>query len=186
MILYSKQRLSIAELHYDEPAVPPPVDIIRYQSRPEKISGTVCYPFSTILIDLQQEPDALLAQMSKTTRNEIRRAAKDDLSQEFSARPDHAWIADFFEFYGEFAHLKGLPGVNTERILGMSECQSLMLTRIKAADGTILVWHCYVHANGWTRLVHSASLFRASDKAQQAVNSRANRLSALARHAALS
>jgi hypothetical protein len=175
VILYSKQRLTIAEFHYDEQGAPPPVDIIRYQSRPEKVNGTISYPFSTILIDLNQEPDALLAQMSKTTRNEIRRGAKDDLTQEFSERPDHAWIADFFEFYMEFARLKGLPGINQERILGMSESQALMLSRIKAADGTILVWHCYVHANGWTRLVHSASLFRSSDKTQQAINSRANR-----------
>ena len=175
MILYSKQRLTIAEFHFDEQGAPPNVDIIRYQSRPERVPGTICYPFSTILIDLREEPDTLLAQMSKTTRNEIRRAAKDDLLFEFNAQPDNRWIAGFFEFYREFAQLKGLAELNRERLLGMRDCQALVLTRIKSADGTDLVWHCYVHVNGWARLVHSASLFRATEKTQQAVLSRANR-----------
>ena len=175
MILYSKQRLTIAELHFDEQGPAPRVDIIRYQSRPEKVNGTVSYPQSTILIDLQQDPEELLAQMSKTTRNEVRRAAKDELTFEFSDQPDSNWIAQFFEFYGEFARQKGLDGLNRERLLGMRESQALILTRIKGADGTILVWHCYVYTSGRARLVHSASLFRAVDKAQQAVNSRANR-----------
>jgi hypothetical protein len=175
MILYSKQRLKIAEFHFDEQVAAPAVDIIRYRSRSEKISGIVCYPFSTILVDLTQEPDVLLAQMSKTTRNEINRAAKDELSFEFSAQPDHTWIADFFGFYAEFARQKGLPDINRARLLGMRESHALALTRIKAADGTVLVWHCYVHVNGWARMVHSASLFRSAEKAQQAVISRSNR-----------
>jgi hypothetical protein len=175
LILYSKQNLTIAEFHFDEQGAPPPVDIIRYQSRPEKVHGTVCYPFSTLLIDLTQEPDALLAGMSKTTRNEVRRAAKDNLVFEFNAHPDNGWLSDFFEFYAEFAHLKGLPDLNRARLLGMRESQALILTRINQADGATLVWHCYVHVNGWARLIHSASLFRATDKAQQAVISRANR-----------
>jgi hypothetical protein len=38
------------------------------------------------------------------------------------------------------------------------------------------VWHCYVKAGRWVRLVHSASLFRAAaEKAQQNLTSRANR-----------
>jgi hypothetical protein len=175
VILYSKQRLTIAEFHYDEQASKPRVDIIRYQSRPEKVDGTISYPFSTILIDLKQDSDALLGQMSKTTRNEVRRAAKDDLTFAFTERPDRAGLTEFFEFYDEFARLKRLPTLNRARISGMCESQALMLSRIVGPDGSVLVWHCYVHANGWARLVHSASWFRAADKAQQAVNSRANR-----------
>ena len=175
MILYSKQRLSIAEFHFDEQGTPPPVDIIRYQSRPEKVNGTVCYPFSTLLIDLGQDTDTLLAGMSKTTRNEIRRAAKDDLSFEFYAQPDNSQVADFFEFYAAFAQLKGLPELNRARILGMRDSQALVLTRIREANGGVLVWHCYVQVNGWSRLVHSASLFRSAGKEQHAVISRANR-----------
>lgn len=175
MIVYSKQRLTIAELHFDEQTPPPPVDIIRYQSRLEKVDATICYPFTTILIDLKQDAETLLGQMSKTTRNEVRRGAKDELSFEISTQPDNTWISDFFEFYGEFAQIKGLSGLNRERLLGMRECQSLWLTRITAADGTVLVWHCYVQASSWVRLVHSASLFRAADKAQQNLISRANR-----------
>jgi hypothetical protein len=180
VIIYSKQHLTIAELHYNEQAAVPPVDIIRYQSRPEKVNdanvkGAVCYPFSTLLIVLKQDPDTLLGQMSKTTRNEVRRGAKDELSFEISVRPDTIWIAGFFEFYAEFARLKGLPGLNQQRLLGMNECGSLILTRVKAADGTTLVWHCYVQASDWVRLIHSASLFRAADKTQQNLISRANR-----------
>ncbi len=176
MIVYSKQRLTIAEFHFDEQGATPPVDIIRYQSRPEKVPGTICYPMSTILIDLRQEPDALLDQMSKTTRQEIRRAGKEPLKFECNAQPDNSWLSDFFEFYAEFARLKGLPELNRERITGMRDCQSLLLTRIKDDAAADLVWHCYMHANGCARLVHSASLFRAAEKARAASISRANRL----------
>jgi hypothetical protein len=175
VIVYSKQRLTIAEFHFNEQGTPPAVDIIRYQSRPEKVAGTFCYPFSTILIDLRQDDDVLLSEMSKTTRNEIRRAAKDNLSFEFIALPDDSQVNEFFEFYDAFAGLKGLPKLNRARILGMRDCNSLVLTRIRAEDGTVVVWHCYVHVDDCARLVHSASLFRAVEKAQQAINSRANR-----------
>jgi hypothetical protein len=179
MILYSKQRLTIAEFHFDEQGMPPRVDVIRFQSRPRQtmgqVDGAVYYPFSTLLIDLTQEPDALLARMSKTTRNEIRRASGDGLSFEFSAQPDNAWIANFFEFYAEFARVKGLSELNRERILGMRESHALVLTRIRDAHGKCLVWHCYVYVNGWARLVHSASLFRAAQKMEHAALSRANR-----------
>jgi hypothetical protein len=55
---YSQQRLTIAEFHFDEECAAPKVDIIRYQSRPEKVDGTVCHPFSTLLIDLRLDPAA--------------------------------------------------------------------------------------------------------------------------------
>ena len=175
MIVYSKRRLRIAELHFDEQGPVPKVDIVRYQSRPEKERGSVSYPQATILIDLQKTPDELLGEMSKTTRNEIRRAAKDELTFEFTAKADDKAISQFFTFYDEFARMKGLDGLNRERLTGMRDCESLVLSRVKSADGTVLVWHCYVSARRRARLNHSASLFRAVDKAQQAVTSRANR-----------
>jgi len=115
--------------------------------------------------------------IASSTRNEVRRAAKDEHSFEFSAQPDDVLVNAFFDFYAEFARMKGLAPLNRARLLGMRESQALVLTRISAPDGTTLVWHCYVHVNGNARQVHSASLFRASaDKTQQRTISRANRL----------
>lgn len=177
MILYNKGRVKIAELHFSEQEPPPPVDIVRYQSRPEPVRGTLCYEFHTVLVDLRLRPEEILNGMSKTTRQEIRRAEREssDFMIEFLLPADRAALVSFCDFYDEFAKVKGLPSCNRSRLSGMCDAGALALSRVRASDGSDIVWHCYVTSGSNTRLVHSCSLFRVADKAAQNQISRCNR-----------
>lgn len=177
MIAYSKSGLKIVEFHFSEAiSVPERVDVVRYQSRFEKVTGTHAYEFHSIVSDLTLEPEELLKRMNATTRNQVRRALKNNEIQfEFFDNPSPELIDDFFTFYDKFALLTKLPAANRTRIRGMQECRSLALSRVVSNDGTTLVWHCYLKTENWTRLVHTASHFRGADKEQAALIARANR-----------
>ena len=176
MILYSKATLRIAELHFKQAEAPPTVDIVRYQSRLEPVTGTSCSRRSTILIDLTQPRDQLLAAMGKTTRREIRQAQRDNGAVEFCRDPDNSCLTAFFRYWDRFAPLKGLPPLNKQRLAGMQRSGALALSRARAEDGEELSWHCYVYTPDWARLLHSASLYRAvADKEYATRVSRANR-----------
>ena len=176
MILYSKATLRIAELHFKQAEAPPRVDIVRYQSRLEPVTGTSCSRRPTILIDLTQPREQLLAAMSKTTRYEIRHAERDNSAVEFSKDPDDARLTAFFRYWDQFAPLKGLPPLNKQRLAGMQRSGALALSCARAEGGEELSWHCYVYTPDWARLLHSASLYRAvADKDYANRVSRANR-----------
>lgn len=175
MILYSKSSLKIAELHFTETAPAPSVDIIRYHSRPERVTGTHTYLFHTIHINLLQPSDKLMAGMNSTKRNLIRRAGKENVSVDFHGAPSAETMETFLSFYDAFALQKGLPPANRARIAGIRESGSLVLSCARNPEGEPIVWHCYLQASNSARLVHSASLFRASaDKDYINFVSRAN------------
>lgn len=175
MIFYTKSSLRIAELHFQEEAPAPAVDVVRYQSRLERMPGTHSYEFHTIHVDLQLPQDKLLAGMNSTKRNLIRRAAKEQVAVDFFAQPDEAVTDEFFGFYDAFAGQKGLPVANRSRLNGIRDGGALVLSRAKDGEGSSIVWHCYLRASGSARLIHSASLFRASaDKDYINYVSRAN------------
>jgi|ERR1051326_4891861 hypothetical protein len=177
MIVYSKRSVKIAELHFNEDElVPGGIDVVRFQSRPEKVAGTHTYVFHSIVTDLDGDSEQLLSRMHKSTRNLIRQAIRaNDLSFELNAAPDLPLTEEFIHFFGGFAAQKHLPPINQSRVLGMQASGSLILSRVTAADGSVLVWHSYVRSGKWARMVHSASLFREAGKGRVALISRANR-----------
>lgn len=176
MITYLKKGLRVAEAYYDEPALQSGADVMRYLNFARPVDGGRSEVFHTIYVDLSLTPEELLAQMKSSTRTEIRRADRDGIRVESSARPDVAWTEQFLSFFEEFAANKGLPAPNRDRIHGMREAGILDLSRATDPEGNVLVWHCHYGAQARVRLLHSASLFRlAEDKQQMRITSRANR-----------
>lgn len=162
MIRYNKSGLKIAELHFRQDAPLSGIDIVRYQSRAERVEGANCSIFHTIHLDLAQPEDRVFGQMNSTKRNLVRRAEKEGVRFDFFNAPGESLVSEFFAFYDQFAALKKLPPANRSRILGMRDSDSLALTRAISPEGETIVWHCYVTASGSARLLHSASLYRAS------------------------
>jgi hypothetical protein len=92
--------------------------------------------FSTVLIDLGREPDAIMADMQKNVRYKIRRAENDDLSWE--AGVDER---EFLGFHEAFAKDKGIEGVELSRIRSLGS--ALHITRVRR-NGQVLVQHAYL------------------------------------------
>ncbi len=177
MIQYCKSSVHIAETHFDEtlPAKPE-VDVLRYQWRFEKVPGAFSFPLQTRFINLEQDPDMLLGQMSSTTRNEIRRSMKEPYTATVDVRPTDSALDDFCHFYGVFAQSMQLAPANRARLGSMLSSGRLVLSRVTGAEDQTLAWHCYLRHDRIARILHSASLYRANPgKELVRVISRGNR-----------
>jgi hypothetical protein len=176
MVVYERGYLRLAEVFFDERVAETPADIVRYQFRPEPVAGCRSFDFHTLVCNLGEEPDTLMGRIHKQTRYEIRRAEKDNLTYEAAARPAPHIVTEFLDFYDQFAQSKHLKLANRSRISAFAAHEALDLSRMRSPEGEILVWHAYIRTSNRARLLHSASLFRAVDKQQAAMISRANRL----------
>jgi hypothetical protein len=175
MIVYEKAHLKVAEFLFDEPEAKTAADIVRYQFRPEPIEGCCSSDYHTLWFDLSASCDALLRDMNKETRYEIRRSEREGFLYEFNAHPNVEWADQFIEFFNRFADGKHLVHANRARILGFLNHGALDLSRMRAASGDVLVWHAYIRTPKCARLLHSASLFRHVDKQTATAISLANR-----------
>jgi len=72
MMITRKKSVLVADLYWDEKPARIAADVVRYNQWPTLTPGARSRPFYTILIDITQEEAALLAQMEKGTRYEIR------------------------------------------------------------------------------------------------------------------
>jgi hypothetical protein len=176
MVVYQKSRLTVAEVFFDEPAPRAAADIIRYHHRSAPVLHGHTAGLQTLWIDLTADADSILGGMNKNTRREIRLASKDLARYEFQARPDAAWMEEFFSFYDRFALGKGLPAANRTRLAAMLRHGMLDLSRMRGEDGETLVWHAHLRGSDRARLLHSASIFRELDKETANRISRVNRL----------
>ena len=175
MITYEKAHLRVAEFFFDEQESRTPADIVRYQFRPAPVKGCESSDFHTLCLDLACGADAILSKIHKETRYQIRRASKDNFACEYHSQPDAALAEEFFGFYDRFADIKNVPRVNRTRITAFRRHDVLDLSRVRGADGRVLVWHAYLRMRNCARLIHSASHFRVADKSEAAMIGRANR-----------
>jgi hypothetical protein len=124
----------------------------------------------TQLIDVEKSDEELLADLGASTRNEVRRAAKDGVSMEVGASPE-----EFIAFYDQFAVGKGLPRLSAKEI--NSYWPHLLVTKA-VFEGEILVMHSSLLDIEGKRgaSLHSASVFRnLEDSTKRRVVGRANR-----------
>jgi hypothetical protein len=123
--------------------------------------------FRTILIDLDRPPEAILAEMHRNVRAEIRRAEGEGL--EWSKDFD---LGEFASYHEAFAREKGIEGVDRSRLLSFG--QGLLLTRA-GQNGKVLAQHAYLvdHEESRARFLYSSS--GRFDGANPALVGRANR-----------
>jgi hypothetical protein len=165
MITYRKKLLRIVETWDGEVAGVLEADLLRCFQQTQPLEGFFCREFFTILIDLTQDEDRLLANMKRDTRHETRRAAQEDLDYEIWDGPDEATINQFCDYFDQFAIQKHQPPLNRNWIGLLAASGALTLSRIKIVSqvyGEDLVWHAYHRGPRRVTLLHSASLFRAN------------------------
>jgi hypothetical protein len=124
-------------------------------------------PFSTVLIDLDREPDTIMADMHRNVRAEIRRAEGEGISWERGINP-----AEFEAFHGAFAREKGIEGVDLWRLKSFGA--ALLLTRA-SREGKTLAQHAYIVDEGESRARFLYSSSGRFEVANPALVGRANR-----------
>lgn len=171
-------RPTIAEFWFDEELPSQGVDIAVLRQFTRSDWSRLGKPFHTLVIDLNDENEALLSRMKPDTRNAIRRGiAKDGVITEAWGNPSPEQIGEFFDFHQKFLQQKRLPSISRIQLDQLASAGSLHLTRAttQALGTTSGVWHSYVVRNQRARLLHSSSLFRESDSQTRNLVGRANR-----------
>ncbi|CAN5420935.1 hypothetical protein BH18ACI2_BH18ACI2_24710 [soil metagenome] len=177
MITYQKKFISIAEAWFGEEPTASGVDVVRCFQRAAPMSDALCREFHTILIELTQEPDELLAHMKRDNRYEIRRAlTTDNLIYECWDANQSAMLAQFSDSYDEFAALKSLPKLDRRWLSLMADTGGLTLTTVKESAGDSLIWHVYYRSGSRATLLYSVSPSPfANNSAERNRRGRANR-----------
>jgi hypothetical protein len=176
VVTYRKAQLRVAEVFFNGAGVET-VDIVRHKFRASPISGTLNATSYTLYLNLENSPKYLLAQMSRATRSQIRRAEREGFFYEFDSSPTRNWAEEFFDFYDSFAQSKHLTSsLDRRRIIGLLSQGALDLSRICSPDGRVLVWHANLRSGRYACCLYSASLFRLEIKSVAAYIGRANRL----------
>jgi hypothetical protein len=144
------------------------VDILRFLNVLEPRANRRWTRAETLIVDLTLAEEAVLSQMSKRTRYEVRRAAsKDGLVAETFGRPEPEVLERFTRYYDEFAQSKGLSPLARPRLDALAGRGMLVLTLVSSEeDGSPLAWHAYAGAARRAMLLYSASLFREQDDSE--------------------
>ena len=160
MITYRKlQLIRVAEFHFEE-SCGARADIMRHLWLPAPLAGFACEPSYTLVLDLTESPEALLAGMHHDTRYRIRRSQKETLHCEFWPAPGQQELNEFRAFYDDFAAHKHLVRMNRGRLEALWKGGWLELSRIRDAAGRVLIWHAYYRGQGRARLIYSASILK--------------------------
>jgi hypothetical protein len=175
MLIYKSRFLVRGEVWYDQEPDPRPVDWILYRQRSRLVPGTRWRYFYTLLIDLNQTPEALLRQMSTSTASKVRRARDKDGILCECLKLDAAGIEQFIHVYNQFAATKGLDALDRSELDGLAADRLLELSVARNRAGESLVFHAYYRDPDWSCFLYSASLHRTfCDSATRNAIGRAN------------
>lgn len=177
MHIYRSRFLVRGEVWFDNAADKTPVDWIFYRQRSRPVRGARCTRFETRLIDLKQDSQDLVNQMSKSTVYKIRRARdKDGIRCECldTSRPP---VLDQFELtYARFATLKSLGSLDRTLLDELAKNGFLELSVALDAGREPLAYHAYYRDAGRSCLLHAVSLYQTlSDSGARNAMGRANR-----------
>ena len=177
MLSYRKKHLRFKELWYDEPPQLHKVDVLVCCQAPDRVPGVFSEEKQTIVLDLAREEAALLSEVKKDTRNEIRRALRDGVKCQALDVSDNRIRKEFYNYYDDFAKAKDLSTLDRNRLEQMAAQGLFALTAARNAAGELLVYHGYLCYRSRARLLFSASgLLHVKDSAQRSLIGRANRL----------
>jgi hypothetical protein len=177
MITYRwRSFLTVAEAWYspDLQGLRPDIIHFRYLDRPPD-DGPV-EEFHTIWIDLSQDEERLVADMNKTTRYDLRKAAEYGFRYEFWHPGLTEQLDEFADFFDASNAAKGLPPADRQSLRAYAACGVLDLSRVCDRDGKILVCHAHYRDATHARPSHTGSIHRSQpDSALRTLLGRANR-----------
>ena len=180
MIAFVRRGLTIGEAYFDASVAGPRdgrVDLLRVVAAFTPPSERGSRKRHTLVIDLAQDEDRILEQVSKDTRSKIRRAIeRDPLQVAAACEPSQAQVDEFADFYDRFAAAQSVSPAFRPRLRALACGGNLMLTSANDEDGQVLVRHAYVVARGRGYMLYSGSvLAESADSGARNLIGRANR-----------
>jgi hypothetical protein len=180
VIAFRRRGITIGEAYFDPAADAGTlgrVDLLRVVDAFTPPDEGGARELHTLVIDLADEEERILEQMSKDTRSKIRRAEqKDALTLAAATEPSSADVDAFSDFYDRFAAAQSVAGVFRPRLHALAGKGNLVITTVSGEDGQTLVRHAYVAARGRGFMLYSGSgLAEAEDSGMRNLIGRANR-----------
>src|SRR5229473_5111195 len=128
MICINGRGAVYGEVWYDEePLGDSRVDIVLYRQREAPIADAQTTPFPSLVTDLADGEDAIIAGFGKDCRYKIRRAeSKDGLRMEFITEPESR-LDEFRAFFDAFARQKSYWPCDHQWLLAACKARQLVL-----------------------------------------------------------
>ncbi|WP_412976914.1 hypothetical protein [Ornithinibacillus sp. 179-J 7C1 HS] len=140
-----------------------------------KMSKIVVQKCKTLLIDLHKTEDEIFQEIHKNTIYKINRAMKrDPITYSEIESPTDKDLEVFCSFYNNFAKQKKIPPANLEKLQGLRNQHSIILSYIKDEEERILCCHVHYFVKDSAVLLYSAS-GRFDNKGMKNLIGRANR-----------
>ncbi|MBO5093081.1 MAG: hypothetical protein J6C33_01845 [Lachnospiraceae bacterium] len=138
--------------------------IILYRGAKKPI-GRVLREVRTLITDLTQSEEEIVAKCQKDCRYQIRRAARENITAEFKVGSEitEQDIAQFCEFFIEFWKTKGITDEKYEKYKEEIETyarEGVFAITCAKQGGQTLVYHTYIVGDTFVRSYQSASQFR--------------------------
>lgn len=146
----------------------------------KKPVGKVLRKVRTLITDLTQSEEEIVAKCQKDCRYQIRRAQREGIETVFKAEGEISPkdIADFCSFFLEFWKSKGIEEETYEKYKEEIETYTkegvFAITSAKKEE-EILVYHTYIVGDDFVRSYQSASQFRQGEKEKARLVGIANR-----------
>jgi hypothetical protein len=176
MHVFQSRFLRRGEVWFDQEPDHTSVDWIYYRQRPDRVPGAKWNYFHTLLVNLEESPEALLKSFNQSTRHKIKRAREVDRFVCESPSPIAPGMLDSFaQVYEPFAAQKGLGSLDRSRLERLAKDGCLELSLVRDTNGTALVHHVYYRAANRSCLMHSVSFHHAmADSLARSAAARAN------------
>jgi len=144
MHIFESRFLRRGEVWFDQKPDPTTVDWICFRQCPNRLPGGKWKPFYTLLVNLENSPEALLESFNKSVRSKIRRARDGDKVVCERVMPVTKDILNTFaHVYKMFTAVKGLGSLDLSRLEQFSKEGCLDVSIARSPEGTILVYHVY-------------------------------------------
>lgn len=173
-----KHGVNFREIWYAEE--PCGLDGILLYRGAKKPIGRVLRQVRTLITDLRQSEEELIARCQKDCRYQIRRAVREGIHTEYKLGNEitEQDIENFCRFFLEFWQSKGIQEGTYEKYREEIETyaeEGVFAISCAKVDEEVLVYHTYIVGDDFVRSYQSASQFRRDDKAKARIVGIANR-----------
>lgn len=182
MIIHWKKSLFALNEFYgshikEDPKIKADVHAYYYQKHPTKFDHrfTIHREVFSLCIDLHKSEEELRKEMNRTTRYQINKGSRDNLTIKVISDPDLNDIKEYAAFFDPFAKEKKIKQCRLDKLQSAALNKMLVITYVHHKDGRKLAGHAYITNQKRALMFYSCSGRFANSDIPGICVSRANR-----------